>query len=589
LPFANRHAPESLKMPFFRCEFQCSLPAARAATIDVREFLNREGISGQELDGWELAIAEAANNGVIYAREDRQENALALEVSIHDTLTEVRVWDHTEGFTLPSEVELPDFEEEGGRGIFLIKSLTDSAEYLRGSSSNCFVLKKKRSSPPSRVPRITVEQLENELSLMTEELAASYESLSAIFSFTSSLANATEPMDLVEPWMKELARVTGADWHSFFVVSPDKRALLCATKSCASIPHEIPLLNKGISNNAPSSAARATESRQDVWFDSSSPLSECDPLHSASRSTSGLLHSVYLGTSLVGLVALGRSVGEHPFTAGQVNVIHTFSDFLGTQVRHAEVQREATHNQLMRRDLEIAASIQQSLLPSRLPRSSGIEVFGSATSAREVGGDFYDVIGFPDGSMLLAIADVMGKGVPAALFAAILRTLVRSRNDIAAKPGLLLEWVAATLFEDFDRVEMFATMQLAYIDKPGRRVRVSGAGHCPLLIARPDREIVEVESEGVPVGILPESKFPESVHPIPPGSRLLLFTDGVTESRNSCGDQWGIERLKAWLSSAPEKSSQALGTALFQKIAVHRAGEPSTDDITFILLTTSDK
>ena len=579
-------APGSETRPSFLTEFPCTLADARNAAIELRELLSSEGVVGAELGELELAIVEAANNAVNYVRESCRDLPVVMEAAVAEAYVDIRIWDHTEGFEMPEDVELPHHEDEGGRGLYLIKTLTDSAEYLRGKSANCFVLSKDRATPVKKVRTATVAQLEAELSLMTEELAASYESLSAIFSFSSTLAHASEPMDLIEPWMRELGRVTGADWYAFFIAGPDGRELVQMAASGEDAPVEIPLRKDRSFGGRPSAAARAVQGRQDVWFEATVPLSKDDPLTVIANGTSGLLHAVFLGSSLVGLVALGRRVAEHPFTAGQVNVIHTFSDFLGAQVRHVQVQRESTTNQLMRRDLEIAADIQQSLLPAILPRSPGLEIFGSATSAREVGGDFYDVIGFPDGSVLVAIADVMGKGVPAALFAAILRTLVRSRHDIAAHPGKLLEWVAATLFHDFDRVEMFATMQLVYFDTAQRKVHVAGAGHCPLLIAAPDGSIVEVPPEGVPVGIIPAPSYPESVHPISPNSRLLLFTDGVTESRDLSGDQWGMARLLKWITSAPNLPPNQLGTALLASIAAHRGAAPVLDDITFVLLTT---
>ncbi len=559
---------------------------ARNAAIALRDFLNAEGFSPTELDEWELAVVEAANNAVNYAPDSRKESPVVIEASVSQSITDIRIIDNTEGFDLPETVELPDFEMEGGRGIYLIRTLTDSANYFRGKSRNVFELSKKRKSPGAKPRTATVEQLEGELTLMTEELAASYESLSAIFSFTSTLANASDPMDLVEPWIRELARVTGAAWHAFFVVSPDGRSIQCATASSEAVPSSISILPEAERRSGSSAAARTVQSRQDFWFEIASPLPPDDPLATISNGTSGLLHGVFLGSVLVGLVALGRSVPNHPFTAGQVNVIHTFSDFLGAQLHHAQVRNDSTRHQIMRRDLEIAASIQQSLLPDELPSSPGLEIFGSATSAREIGGDFYDVIGLPDGSVLVVIADVMGKGVPAALFAAILRTLVRSRCDLAEHPGELLEWVAGTLFEDFERVEMFATMQLAYFDIRHQTVHVAGAGHCPLLIAPPSGPVIEIASEGVPVGILQAARYPEAVHPVAPGSRLLLFTDGVTESRDVDGDQWGMRRLLSWLSTTPPAHPEALGADLLARLAAHRGAASVPDDITFVLFTT---
>ncbi len=564
----------------------CTLQSVRDAGIEVRKFLAGQGLGEQVLDEWELVIMEAANNAVLYSSEAVRHLPITIDAAVGATSVEVRIGDHTAGFDFPEDATLPDPESEGGRGLYLIRALTTSVDYLRGKKGNVLVLTKNREQVVGRRRAATVEELECELNLLTEELAASYESLSAIFSFTSTFSNAEDPMALVDPWMKELARITSADWYAFFVASSDGRTLIRAASSGPEAPARINVPARGPTAPNACAVARAVWSRQDVWLDATAQLEDDDAMAPIARRSSGILHSVFIGATLVGFVGLGRHVDTDPFTAGQVNVIHTFSDFLGTQIRHAQVLRESLLNQVMRRDLEIAASIQQSLLPSALPNSRELRIFGSATSAREVGGDFFDVIGFGEGSVLVVIADVMGKGVPAALFAAILRTLVRSRRDIAKQPGVLLEWVAATLFSDFDRVEMFATMQLAYFDMPARRVHVAGAGHCPLIIASPTGKITELPSQGVPIGIESNSRCSEAVQAVEPGSRIILFTDGVTESRNIEGEEWGMERLRHWLAHTPEAPPAKLGEALLSEVTLFRGAAPVPDDITFVLLTT---
>ena len=582
----NPIVPVAENRTTLRVESACTLQSVRDAGIEVRKFLAGQGIDEPSLDGWELVIMEAANNAVLYAPDAARHLPITIDASVGRDSVEVRIGDHTAGFDFPEETSLPDPESEGGRGLYLIRTLTSSIDYLKGKNGNVLVLTKIREMPARGRRSATVEELESELNLLTEELAASYESLSAIFSFTSTFSNAEDPLALVDPWMKELARITSADWYVFFTASPDGRTLTRATSSGPEAPVSINVPGRG--QPAPDACAvgLAVWSRQDVWLDATTQLDDEDVMAPFAGRSSGILHSVFIGAALVGFVALGRRVENAPFTAGQVNVIHTFSDFLGTQIRHAQVLRESLLNQVMRRDLEIAASIQQSLLPAALPNSRQLRIFGSATSAREVGGDFFDVIGFGNGSVLVVIADVMGKGVPAALFAAILRTLVRSRRDIAKQPGVLLEWVAATLFPDFDRVEMFATMQLAYFDSPSRRVHVAGAGHCPLVMVSPTGGITEVPSQGVPIGIEFNSRYPETVQSVEPESRLILFTDGVTESRNVEGEEWGMERLRKWLTNAPEAPLPKLGEALLDEITRFRGAAPVPDDITFVLLTT---
>jgi anti-sigma regulatory factor (Ser/Thr protein kinase) len=146
-PVATFVPPGSETRPSFRTEFPCTLLAARDAAMELRRFLPSEGLSETELDAWELATVEVANNAVNYVRDSARETPFVVEAAVGESHVDGRVWDHTDGFEMPENVELPEFEDEGGRGLFLIKTLTDSAEYLRGKSANCFALSKARTEP----------------------------------------------------------------------------------------------------------------------------------------------------------------------------------------------------------------------------------------------------------------------------------------------------------------------------------------------------------------------------------------------------------------------------------------------------------
>ncbi len=572
------------RRPALRVEIPVSLHAAREAGRALRTFLADCALSEEELEAWELAAVEAANNAVNATPAGRRHFPIILEANVSADSVEVRLTDHTDGFELPERAVLPDTDSEHGRGLYLIQVLVDSLDYLQGRGSNCLVLTRKRAEPVPLRPPGQPEQLEAELSLMTEELAASYESLSAIFNFTATLCQAEEPLDLVVPWMKELGRITAADWHAFFILSPDGRALCCASAEGAEIPALIAI--DWAQQVDDFLASTAVQSRQDFWFGPQTSVLPGDPLAKAIVGTSGFLHPVFLGATLVGLAAVGRRVAEHPFTAGQVNVIHTFADFLGSQVRYGQVQREITRSEVMLRELEIAASIQRSLLPANLPKSVHLDIAASATSAHEVGGDFYDVIEQEDGGILVVIADVMGKGVPAALFAAILRAVIRGRHDLASHPGQLLEWLNESLFADFDRVDMFATVQLAYFDPDGRVLRAATAGHCPLLVVNPYGNITELGADGLPIGIQPACEYPERTVPIVPGSHTLLYTDGLIEAQNLHAELWGLTHLQAWLrnTAGTLRTAGQIGADLRAELQRFRGTTPVNDDVTFVVL-----
>src|SRR5262249_11219874 len=163
------------------------------------------------------------------------------------------------------------------------------------------------------------------------------------------------------------------DWHCFHALDPAGKALqLVASAGDEFVPDTI-AFEPGEDGERMGVAGRAIVTRQDVWFDPSTPSGPGDPLRALLRGCSGLIHPVFASGTLIGIAAFGRRVEAYPFTAGQVNVIHTFADFLGSQARVAQVQRDTVANRVLRREVEIAASIQHSLLPSFIPRLPGHE------------------------------------------------------------------------------------------------------------------------------------------------------------------------------------------------------------------------
>jgi serine phosphatase RsbU (regulator of sigma subunit) len=279
--------------------------------------------------------------------------------------------------------------------------------------------------------------------------------------------------------------------------------------------------------------------------------------------------------------------GSATFTAAKTSVIHTFADFLSIQIVNARFQEERVHNLLVTRELEIAQRIQQSLLLQTLPQIPGLELTGYCESARQVGGDFYDVIKLSDQRLLLMISDVMGKGIPAAMFAVILRSLVRALREWADRPAELLARLNALLFEELSRVEMFITAQLVFVDLARQRYLCASAGHCPLLLITPATQSVQaISPEGMPLGVLPDTVFAEEPLALSPGSRLLLYTDGITEAVNAEGDLFGQARLIDWLQrrSRLDDPVTALREDLTAELRRFLGSLALNDDQTFLLL-----
>ena len=576
-----------------RLSLACRLQEVRAATLRVGAFLREQGVGFEEIRACELALVEACNNAVQYASEAGRQEKIALDVLCDPANIELRVRDYTAGFDWPAEIDLPDPEQERGRGLFLIRSTMDGARYFRGGETNCLVLEKKRASVlPGRalVQPSTFEQLGHQLreseqiiSDMAEELSFCYESLSAIFRCSAELGRTHDVKEFAQRLLSDLAQITSADWFILRLLSRDGKRLSVFSASESRLM--LPSLSLLAEQTPLSLELKAALDRQDSWFESGDLSDPADPLSALKSGALGLIHPFSLGEQLIGTIAVGKAARQPQFTAVHANVIHTFADFLGIQIANARFQDEQVHARLVSKELEIAQNIQRSLLPKSLPEVPGYGLAGFCESAQQVGGDFYDVLKLNEDSLLLIIADVMGKGVPAAMFAAILRSLLRAVPEWTNQPAHLLSRVNRLLFKDLSGVDMFITAQLVFVDTAQRRLVAASAGHCPMLLASDD-SVKALSPEGLPLGILPDTTFGAQVEDLSRKSRVLLYTDGLTEARNADGEFFGHDRLAEWLRGSLQRprSAEELKDELAAEVGNFRSSAAIQDDQTFLIM-----
>ncbi len=573
----------------------CNLEKVRSLSRIILEFLEVEGVMEADRKACELALVEACNNAVLYAPGEARHLPIEVEVSCHGTWIELRVQDHTSGFEWPEHIDLPSAESESGRGLFIIQSMMDEVQYDPLQNR---LLMQKRISPPSRatapamsatsVGEVDRRQTENEQVIreMSEELSSCYESLSAIFRCGAELGKTNNLEKFSRRLCQDLAGIIGADWFAFRIAVEDESRLIVFTASDDCLELQTVALPK---NNLTSSVeARAALSQEDAWFGQEHPLDAEDPLHEFQAGSTGLVRPCFFAGSLIGTLTVGKRGANPDFTTAQTNIVHTFADFLVIQIINARLREEHVGNRLISHELEIAKSIQRALLPKTLPQLPGFSLAGYCESARQVGGDFYDALRVNDDCTLLTIADVMGKGIPAAMFAAILRTLLRASPEMAFQPAALLSRVNRLLFDDLSDVEMFITAALVFVDVKNRRLIAASAGHCPLFLTGKNQRTPKLISpDGLPLGIMREAVFSDHAEPLPPRSRLLLYTDGLTDTQNCDGDFFGEKRLIEWVQSNHDstQSAEQLKANLAVRVKKFQAHTSLYDDQTFLILT----
>lgn len=255
--------------------------------------------------------------------------------------------------------------------------------------------------------------------------------------------------------------------------------------------------------------------------------------------------------------------------------------------------REQLYARSLERELDIGREIQAGFLPTRIEVPAGWEIAARFHPARQVAGDFYDV--FPLGSSLvgLVLADVCGKGVGAALFMALFRTLIRAlaeqrfAENAPPADGLHATIVATNdyIARTHDSANMFATVFFAALDPRTGIVRYVNAGHEAAIIAGPDGVRARLASNGPAVGLMPDMTFGVSEATLDAGELLLLFTDGVTDARSKQREEFGEERLLALTS--PPSSAAGLLERIDAAVAAHASGVDRFDDVTMLAVRRS--
>ena len=261
-------------------------------------------------------------------------------------------------------------------------------------------------------------------------------------------------------------------------------------------------------------------------------------------------------------------------------------------LRHMEEWREALSSRdklvALQNELDVASGIQQSILPTVFPSRDDYQIYASLEPARNVGGDFFDVVRLEGNRVGLAIADVSDKGVPAALFMMSSRTWMKGAAISSPEPGTVLGEVNALLHED-NETQMFVTVLYAVYDPETGEFTYASGGHDAPLLVHPDgsSELLPLTG-GIALGIVSDLAYGQNSVVLDHGDTLVLCTDGVTEAMNGEGEQLGIERLHKVFSDRAPKDANEAAHKVFEAVNTFADGAAQSDDITCLTLRRSE-
>jgi serine phosphatase RsbU (regulator of sigma subunit) len=312
-----------------------------------------------------------------------------------------------------------------------------------------------------------------------------------------------------------------------------------------------------------------------------------------------------VGERVIGVIALGSTM-PMAYTAAELKLLNTLALQAASAIENARLfertiqaarERErlmALHQEAelararLESELTLAARIQAQLFPAEMPRVDGYELAARNRPARRCGGDYFDVLPTMgpagDPRMLLCVADVAGKGLPAALVMSNMQATLRALlGRTASLPDLATH--ASDLLYAATSPEKYVTAALAELSPDSGGVRFVGAGHLDNLILRADDTAVSLASTGAPLGLLPPGlPYLETAHRLEPGDCLVLYSDGVTDAQNEQGEEFGDARLLAVLRSGTDRSAGTLIDHIFAALDRFAGHAPQFDDITLLVV-----
>ena len=287
---------------------------------------------------------------------------------------------------------------------------------------------------------------------------------------------------------------------------------------------------------------------------------------------------------LVGVLALGPRLSERTYTRTDRRLLDDLARFAAPALRLGQLLREqeaeARERERIEQELHVAQLIQQQFLPSDLPELGGWHLAAFYRPARTVGGDFYDVIELGDGRVMIVTGDVTDKGVPAALVMASTHALLRSAAQATGSPAEVLRRVNELLIPQIP-INMFVTCLVLVVDLVSGRTRLANAGH-NLPYVRRNGAAFQLAARGMPLGLMPGSRYDEVDAVIEPDDVLLLYSDGITEQHDAGGEMFGFARTAALVAGAG--SGDALVDDAVEALGAFSAGVEQEDDITLVAL-----
>ena len=552
-----------------------TIPALQELIEPLRErfisSISNIELTDADLNQWELVFQELLVNAVKHGARNDPAQSINVEWSITHNAITLTAQDPGQG---PSDaaLEAPSLPQdplsESGRGLFIIAKGTDERRWWRGP--NGFRLEVLKFHPSQGVPLPSNPELDSVL----DELSACYESLSEFYRLTGNLIESGNLRDFIGGSLDEFLSLHPLD-RIFFQGSPTIPETIHKILSTAPW-----FLDQSAAD--PTLRTLGTLTRETIWEDFDDLArqgADVQPLRSVGA---GCVFPIVAGGIHFGALIALRKPAITESKSRSLGTLRTLADLCGIACANAHLSNIRDESQKDLRELEIAVEIQKALLPILpAPLSSHWLVSIYQESSLSIAGDYAIAKTDAEGNLVVAMIDVMGKGVSAALLASIFRTAFDLSLRIPSASGIL-DTINRTLCDQLGKLTMFITCAIARVSADGKSLDHASAGHCPTFFYQADGTRRFFEPSGPPIGILAAIHYTSDCVALRGGERLIFVTDGCYEWDRQ-DDDFGWQRFVTSLDQDRAAAPLALWDNLRTRIN-QACGPTLEDDCTLITL-----
>ena len=298
---------------------------------------------------------------------------------------------------------------------------------------------------------------------------------------------------------------------------------------------------------------------------------------------------IQVSQNKIGVINVTEKRNKKPFSSGDLKLLNSIASMAAIAIYNNKLLEKVLESERLRRDLEIAETIQLGMLPTDFPELPDLEIYGRCSSAKNVGGDYFDFFLANENRLDMLIADVSGHNISAALMMANTRSVLRSLMQESIPVNEILARANQLLCDDMNQAGFFISVFLIRFDRLNRRVNYANGGHHPVFKYQPKtKDFEKLDADGLLLGVLPEVRFEEKTLILEPGDSLVMYTDGLIETSNKTGELYGYNNLKKMISKTAQKSPHEIIDEIFTNLESFSNSASQKDDITLQIMKLKD-